>query len=53
MKRINVKENKKRGVSEAGSSSKLPPVNPKQSINANPSLNAISSQEEGLVSVLH
>ena len=54
MKRAEHKENKqKRGISEVGSSSKLPPVHSKHSVPANPTLNSVSLQEEGLVSVLH
>jgi hypothetical protein len=44
MKRNELKENKKRGASETGSSTKLPPVNPKQGIPLNFSLNSLSQQ---------
>lgn len=53
MKKTEQKENKKRGASETGSSSKLPPVNSKRTLPQNLSLNSVSQQEEGLVSILH
>ena len=36
-----------------GSSTKLPPVNPKQTVPLNFALNSLSQQEESLVGVLH
>ena len=53
MKKNDLKENKKRGGSEIVSNTKLPPVNQKSPISYNLSLNAVSQQEEGLVSLLH
>lgn len=53
MKRNDFKENKKRGASEVASSTKLPPVNSKQAVPANFTLNAVSQQDEGLISILH
>lgn len=54
MKKPEMKENKKRGVSEAGSSTKLPPVHTKHAMAQNNfSMNAVPAQEEGLVSILH
>jgi len=53
MKKTELKENKKRGSSEASSSMKLPPVNSKHTIASNLSLNALAQQEEGLISILH
>ena len=53
MKKNDFKENKKRGASEVSSSTKLPPVNPRQAVLANFTLNAVSQQEEGLISILH
>ncbi len=45
MKKNDFKENKKRGASEVNSSTKLPPVNPKQAVPSNFTLNAVSNQD--------
>ena len=53
MKKTEQKENKRRGASGTGSSSKLPPVHSKRTMPQNLSMNSVSLQEEGLVSILH
>ncbi len=53
MKKPEQKENKRRGGSVITSGSKLPPVHSKHALPQNLSMNPVSAQDEGLVSILH